>query len=158
MVDLFEIQYILFELLIPRGLVEIWNRDGRRIKYFPPYSFNWVGLFLHYIKFPSRWSGIQSQTLEFLLYLSLMKLAFTLTVAYYIFETNSNLRSLSQRKNHNPNHHRSAIYVHRHFKQLKCYDGLLESSFMFMMQVYLTHFRIVALNNLELFEPTAIYL
>ena len=45
-------------------------------------------------------------------------------------------------------HHRSAVYVYRHFKQLKCYDGLLESSFMFMMQVYLTHFEIVALKNL----------
>lgn len=85
MVDLFEIQCILFELFIPRGLVEIWNRDGRRIKYFPPYSLKWVGLLLHYIKFPNRWSDIQSWSLESLLFLSLMELAFTLTVASSIF-------------------------------------------------------------------------
>ena len=116
MVDLFEIQCILFELFIPRGLVEIWNRDGRRIKYFPPYSLKWVGLILHYIKFPSRWSDIQSWSLESLLFLSLMELAFTLTVASSIFGTNSSFRSLSQRKRHNPNpfwetHHRSVMFI-----------------------------------------------
>ena len=32
------------------------------------------------------------------------------------------------------NHHQMFVFIFRYFKQLKCYDGLLESSFMFMMQ------------------------